>query len=65
MDSTSQALEINEAARLLVRFVHLTDIFVFASGISFGDLEQEKNMPNGGILRQALRLGNFILKIYF
>uniref|UniRef100_A0A915Q760 BEACH-type PH domain-containing protein n=1 Tax=Setaria digitata TaxID=48799 RepID=A0A915Q760_9BILA len=56
MDSTNQALAIGSAARLLARFVVLTDVFVFASGISFSDLEQEKNMPSGGILRQTLRL---------
>ncbi|CAG9537569.1 unnamed protein product [Cercopithifilaria johnstoni] len=56
MDSTGQALTIGSAARLLARFIVLADVFVFASGISFNDLEQEKNMPNGGILRQTLRL---------
>ncbi|VIO92462.1 Uncharacterized protein BM_BM11947 [Brugia malayi] len=56
MDSTNQTLAIGNAARLLARFVVLADVFVFASGISFSDLEQEKNMPNGGILRQTLRL---------
>uniref|UniRef100_A0A1I7VUH3 Putative neurobeachin homolog n=1 Tax=Loa loa TaxID=7209 RepID=A0A1I7VUH3_LOALO len=56
MDSTNEALAIGSAARLLARFVVLADVFVFASGISFSDLEQEKNMPNGGILRQILRL---------
>ncbi|VDK77256.1 unnamed protein product, partial [Litomosoides sigmodontis] len=56
MDSTGQALPISSAARLLARFVVLVDVFVFSSGVSFSDLEQEKNMPNGGILRQTLRL---------
>lgn len=57
MDSTGQGLAIGDAARLLARFALLADVFVFVSGISFSDLEQEKNMPSGGILRQTLRLG--------
>uniref|UniRef100_A0A183CZP3 Cse1 domain-containing protein n=1 Tax=Gongylonema pulchrum TaxID=637853 RepID=A0A183CZP3_9BILA len=56
VDTTNQALPVGSAARLLSRFAALADIFVFASGISFSDLEQEKNMPSGGILRQTLRL---------
>ncbi|KAL4003867.1 hypothetical protein ACH3XW_9380 [Acanthocheilonema viteae] len=56
MDSTNQALAVGSAARLLTRFIILADVFIFASGISFSDLEQEKNMPSGGILRQTLRL---------
>ncbi|KAE9419817.1 hypothetical protein Angca_008986, partial [Angiostrongylus cantonensis] len=55
-DSCQQELSIECAAELLSRFVHLADIFIFASGISFAELEQEKNMPSGGVLRQALRL---------
>ncbi|VDK76780.1 unnamed protein product, partial [Anisakis simplex] len=56
IDSTSQGLSIDDAAHLLARFALLADVFIFASGINFGDLEQEKNMPSGGILRQTLRL---------
>ncbi|VDN02614.1 unnamed protein product [Thelazia callipaeda] len=56
VDSTNQGLDLGNAARLLARFAFLTDVFIFSSGISFSDLEQEKNMPNGGILRQTLRL---------
>uniref|UniRef100_A0A0M3I9Y7 DUF4704 domain-containing protein n=1 Tax=Ascaris lumbricoides TaxID=6252 RepID=A0A0M3I9Y7_ASCLU len=56
VDSTGQGLAIGDAARLLARFALLADVFVFVSGISFSDLEQEKNMPSGGILRQTLRL---------
>ncbi|VDN19921.1 unnamed protein product [Gongylonema pulchrum] len=47
VDTTNQALPVGSAARLLSRFAALADIFVFASGISFSDLEQEKNMPSG------------------
>ncbi|KAE9554648.1 hypothetical protein FO519_002135 [Halicephalobus sp. NKZ332] len=55
-DSTQQALSIEDAVSFLTRFVQLADVFIFVSGISFAELEHEKNMPNGGILRQALRL---------
>jgi hypothetical protein len=34
----------------------LADLFILANSGSFSELEQEKNMPNGGILRQSLRL---------
>jgi hypothetical protein len=40
----------------------LADLFILANSSSFTELEQEKNMPNGGILRQCLRLSK---KIFF
>ena len=40
----------------------MTDIVVFTSSTNFSELEQEKNMPPGGILRQCLRLGKLLLK---
>ncbi|KAK5967887.1 hypothetical protein GCK32_012190 [Trichostrongylus colubriformis] len=55
-DACQQELPIECAASFLSRFVQLVDIFVFASGVSFAELEQEKNMPSGGVLRQVLRL---------
>lgn len=45
----------------MIRFVALADTFIFSTAIHFSDLEQEKNMPAGGILRQALRLGAALL----
>ncbi|KHJ91255.1 hypothetical protein OESDEN_08884, partial [Oesophagostomum dentatum] len=56
VDACQQELPIDCAAGLLSRFVQLADVFIFASGVSFAELEQEKNMPSGGVLRQALRL---------
>uniref|UniRef100_A0A1I7XJX4 DUF4704 domain-containing protein n=1 Tax=Heterorhabditis bacteriophora TaxID=37862 RepID=A0A1I7XJX4_HETBA len=56
VDACQQELPIECAASLLSRFVQLADVFVFASGVSFAELEQEKNMPSGGVLRQSLRL---------
>lgn len=60
-DSTQQDLSIEHAVAFLQRFAELADVFVFISGVNFGELEHEKNMPNGGILRQSLRLGINIL----
>ncbi len=34
----------------------MADVLVFASSLNFADLEAEKNMSAGGILRQCLRL---------
>lgn len=59
-----QNLKIEIAADFLQRFVNIADIFIFTSGIIFSELEQEKNMPNGGILRQSLRLGIFFFKLF-
>lgn len=56
IDGTQQGLSIDSAVALLIRFVNLADVLVFASAVNFAELEQEKNMPAGGILRQCLRL---------
>ncbi|XP_048774132.2 neurobeachin-like isoform X3 [Ostrea edulis] len=52
----TQGLSIEQAVSILQRVMNLTDILVFASSTNFAELEQEKNMPAGGILRQCLRL---------
>ena len=59
----TQGLSIEQAVSILLRIMNLTDILVFASSTNFAELEQEKNMPSGGILRQCLRLGNRILDV--
>ena len=53
----NQGLSIEQAVSFLQRLMNMTDILVFASSTNFGELEQEKNMSSGGILRQCLRLG--------
>ena len=55
----TQGLSIEQAVSILLRIMNLTDILVFASSTNFAELEQEKNMPAGGILRQCLRLGMY------
>ena len=52
-----QGLSIEQAVGFMQRLMNMTDILVFASSINFAELEQEKNMSSGGILRQCLRLG--------
>ena len=52
----SEGLPLDIALAFLQRLMNLTDILVFASSMGFSDLEHEKNMANGGILRQCLRL---------
>ena len=56
MIHASEGLPLNIALAFLQRLMNLTDILVFASSMGFSDLEHEKNMANGGILRQCLRL---------
>lgn len=57
VDSTQQNLSMDIAVSFLIRFANLADVMVFATALNFSELEQEKNMPSGGILRQCLRLG--------
>ncbi|VDO97897.1 unnamed protein product [Soboliphyme baturini] len=56
VDSIQQGLPVTVAVRFLIRFANLADVIVFGTACSFADLEQEKNMPAGSILRQILRL---------
>jgi len=57
----NQGLSIEQAVSFLQRIVNMADILVFASSLSFNELEQEKSMSSGGILRQCLRLGEMQL----
>ncbi|XP_037087488.1 LOW QUALITY PROTEIN: neurobeachin-like, partial [Pollicipes pollicipes] len=52
----TQGMSVDVAVGFLHRLVGLADALVFASCISFAELEVEKNMSSGGILRQCLRL---------
>ena len=60
----NQGLSIEQAVGFLQRIVNMADILVFASSLSFNELEQEKSMSNGGILRQCLRLGETIVVVF-
>lgn len=52
----SQGMSLEAAAMYIHRLVNLADVLVFASSLNFSELEAEKNMSHGGILRQCLRL---------
>ena len=55
----SQGLSIEIVISFLQRMVNLVDVLCFASPINLANLEKEKGLRKGGILRQSLRLGTF------
>ncbi|XP_050512606.1 neurobeachin isoform X2 [Diabrotica virgifera virgifera] len=52
----TQGMPIEVAVSFLQRLVNMADVLIFASSLNFSELEAEKNMSSGGILRQCLRL---------
>ncbi|KAM4709985.1 lipopolysaccharide-responsive and beige-like anchor protein [Discoglossus pictus] len=52
----TQGLSIEAAITFLQRAINLVDVLIFASSLGFTDIEAEKNMSSGGVLRQCLRL---------
>ncbi|XP_029996763.1 lipopolysaccharide-responsive and beige-like anchor protein isoform X3 [Sphaeramia orbicularis] len=52
----SQGLAVEASVTYLQRLINLVDVLVFASSLNFTEIEAEKNMSSGGILRQCLRL---------
>lgn len=52
----TQGLSIEASLTFLQRLISLVDVLVFASSLGFTEIEAEKNMSSGGILRQCLRL---------
>uniref|UniRef100_A0A8C6WZW5 Neurobeachin n=1 Tax=Neogobius melanostomus TaxID=47308 RepID=A0A8C6WZW5_9GOBI len=52
----SQGLALEASVTYLQRLINLVDVLVFASSLNFTEIEAEKNMSSGGILRQCLRL---------
>ncbi|XP_053711574.1 lipopolysaccharide-responsive and beige-like anchor protein isoform X2 [Synchiropus splendidus] len=52
----SQGLTLEASVTFLNRLISLVDVLVFASSLNFTEIEAEKNMSSGGILRQCLRL---------
>ncbi|XP_076852724.1 LOW QUALITY PROTEIN: lipopolysaccharide-responsive and beige-like anchor protein [Brachyhypopomus gauderio] len=52
----SQGLSLEASLAFLQRLISLVDVLIFASSLSFTEIEAEKNMSSGGILRQCLRL---------
>lgn len=56
MLENTEGLSQFEALRILKRVMSFADLFILANTSSFTELEQDKNMPSGGIIRQCLRL---------
>ena len=54
-----------EGIKFLERIMQIRDIIILGCNTSFGELEQEKNLPNGAIVRQALRLSKFFVRNLF
>lgn len=52
----TQGLSVEASLTFLQRLINLVDVLVFASSLGFTEIESEKNMSSGGILRQCLRL---------
>ncbi|XP_070683964.1 lipopolysaccharide-responsive and beige-like anchor protein [Pempheris klunzingeri] len=52
----SQGLTVESSITFLQRLINLVDVLIFASSLNFTEIEAEKNMSSGGILRQCLRL---------
>lgn len=40
----------------LERIMFVFDVLIFANNSNFSEMEQEKNLPSGAIVRQSLRL---------
>jgi hypothetical protein len=52
----TQGMPLEVSLSFLQRLLSMADVLVFASSLNFAELEAEKNMSSGGILRQCLRL---------
>ncbi|XP_075889238.1 lipopolysaccharide-responsive and beige-like anchor protein isoform X5 [Nelusetta ayraudi] len=52
----SQGLTLEASVTFLQRLISLVDVLIFASSLNFAEIEAEKNMSSGGVLRQCLRL---------
>ncbi|XP_075399825.1 lipopolysaccharide-responsive and beige-like anchor protein [Tenrec ecaudatus] len=52
----TQGLSMEASVTFLQRLISLVDVLIFASSLGFAEIEAEKNMSSGGILRQCLRL---------
>ncbi|KAM7111232.1 neurobeachin isoform 1-T1 [Molossus nigricans] len=52
----AQGMSAETAATFLGRLMAMVDVLVFASSLNFSEIEAEKNMSSGGLMRQCLRL---------
>lgn len=56
----TQGMSSETAVTFLSRLMAMVDVLVFASSLNFSEIEAEKNMSSGGLMRQCLRLGVFM-----
>ncbi|XP_065136867.1 neurobeachin [Paramisgurnus dabryanus] len=52
----TQGMSSETAVVFLTRLMAMVDVLVFASSLNFTEIEAEKNMSSGGLMRQCLRL---------
>ncbi len=52
----TEGMTNQEGIRYLERIILISDVIILGCNTTFSELEQEKNLPNGAIVRQALRL---------
>lgn len=57
----TQGMSSKTAINFLTRFMVLVDVLVFSSSLNFAEIEAEKNMSSGGLMRQCLRIGELMI----
>lgn len=57
----TQGMSSETAITFLSRLMVMVDVLVFSSSLNFSEIEAEKNMSSGGLMRQCLRLGKILL----
>lgn len=57
----TQGMSSEMAVTFLSRLMVLVDVLVFSSSLNFSEIEAEKNMSSGGLMRQCLRLGELMM----
>ena len=62
MENT-EGMTSDEGLNFLERVMLISDVIILACNTGFAELEQEKNLPNGAIVRQALRLSKLEIKL--
>lgn len=59
----TQGMSSETAITFLSRLMVLVDVLVFSSSLNFSEIEAEKNMSSGGLMRQCLRLGEIMVMV--
>lgn len=59
----TQGMSSETAITFLSRLMVMVDVLVFSSSLNFSEIEAEKNMSSGGLMRQCLRLGEIMLVV--